>query len=106
MSNRNTSCRGRRSPSRAKRKRPNLRLVIDNSFPGDPPLTGLDGRALAAAYRLRMLLGELYALPAYGVGSVMEEARDRMDEVISLLVTDLGSQQLREAGRKRPGEMH
>src|SRR5579862_3035520 len=100
MSNRNMGCRGRRSTSRAKRKRPNLRLVIDNSSPSDAALTGLDGRALAAAYRLRMLLGELCALPGYGAGSVIEEARDRTDEVISLLVADLGSQQLRETYRR------
>ncbi len=56
--------------------------------PIDPPTgeTGpRDARALAQAYSLHRLLGELNDLPAHGAGSYVESAWGRMDEVIQIL---------------------
>lgn len=44
-----------------------------------------EARALAMAYELHRLLGELCDLPEHGPGSSVADAWDRMDDVIGLL---------------------
>jgi hypothetical protein len=42
-------------------------------------------RALAMAYELRRLLGEIKDLPENGAGSAVEDAWNRMEDIIGLL---------------------
>jgi hypothetical protein len=44
-----------------------------------------EGRALAYAYGLHNLLGQLYDRPEHGADSYVEHAWDHMDDVIRLL---------------------
>lgn len=46
-------------------------------------MTAQEARALAMAYELHALLGQLFDQPDHGPGSGVERAWDRMDEVIS-----------------------
>jgi hypothetical protein len=47
-----------------------------------------DARALAMAYELSRLLGELTERPEHGPGSCVEDAWDRMEDVIGMLEPD------------------
>jgi hypothetical protein len=47
-----------------------------------------EARALAMAYELSRLLGELTARPEHGRGSCIEDAWDRMEDVIGMLEPD------------------
>ena len=49
------------------------------------PMSVDHARALAMAYELHRLLGELYDRPEGGPGSSVEDAWNRMDDVIGLL---------------------
>ena len=44
--------------------------------------TPLEARAVAIAYELHRLLGQIYDLPEHGPGSSVEKSWDLMDEVI------------------------
>ena len=49
------------------------------------PMSADHARALAMAHELHRLLGELYDTPEGGPGSCIEDAWDRMDDVIGML---------------------
>jgi hypothetical protein len=49
------------------------------------PMSADHARCLAMAYELHWLLGKLYDHAEHGPGSCVEEAWDRMDEVIAAL---------------------
>jgi hypothetical protein len=49
------------------------------------PMSADHGRALAIAYQLHQLLGQLYDRPENGPGSPVEQAWDHLDEAVHLL---------------------
>jgi hypothetical protein len=71
-------------------------------------MTAQEARALAIAHELHSLLGEICDRPEHGVGTCVEAAWDRMDEVLWLLDPDAPAEQptvpgvrLAQAGRLR-----
>jgi hypothetical protein len=51
-------------------------------------MSGLEARAVAMAYELYNLLGELFDYPEHGPGSRVERAWDAADDVVSALDPD------------------
>jgi hypothetical protein len=51
-------------------------------------MTQLEARAIAMAYELHRVLGEICELPEHGAGTRAEQAWDLMDDVISYLDSD------------------
>ena len=75
------------------------------------PMSVDHARCRAMAYELHRLLGELFDRPEHGPGSCVEDAWNRMDDVIGMLEPDesdpdekptLRSLRLVEARKMRP----
>jgi hypothetical protein len=56
-------------------------------------MTPLEARAIAMAYELHRLLGEICDLPGHGLGSCTEQAWDLMDDVTWYLDQDAPDEQ-------------
>jgi hypothetical protein len=62
-------------------------------------MTPQEARALAMAHELYALLGEIFDRPEHGVGTCVEAAWDKVDEVIWLLDPDAPSLTARKSLR-------